>query len=314
MTNGRPKNQKKSDNYLFAIDSKKDLARRLSTKHFSISEDELDALAGDTGNFKLFPKTIKGKVREIQEPKRALQRLHVRVHKILSRLEAPEYLHSTVRGRSYLSNASAHRGDVPVVKIDVKKYFASVPRVAVFKFFLEVMRCRRDVAGLLANMLTFDKHLATGSSASPILAYYVFQGMFDEIEKLATSKGLTMTCYVDDITLSGAGANRGVLNDVRKIIARYGLRSHKMCKFEAMQPKVITGVCNSSTGKRVPNSLHLKIADGFKELKELRAYENAETVLKPLLGRLEAAGQIDPAFRDQARTLRTQFKAGSWVF
>ena len=45
------------------------------------------------------------------------------------------------------------------------------------------MKCRRDVAGLLADMLTFEAHLPTGSAASPIIAFYAFKPMFDEIEQ-----------------------------------------------------------------------------------------------------------------------------------
>ena len=46
--------------------------------------------------------------------------------------------------------------------------------------------------------------------------------MFDEIEQIALAHGLTMTCYVDDMALSGPRANKAALFEVRKIIARYG--------------------------------------------------------------------------------------------
>ncbi len=44
--------------------------------------------------------------------------------------------------------------------------------------------------------------------------------MFSEIELLAKTCSLKMTCYVDDLTLSGPRAIKRTLFEVRKIIAR----------------------------------------------------------------------------------------------
>ena len=126
---------------------------------------------------------------------------------------------------------------MPAIKIDVKRFFPSVTRAAIFNFFNGPLKCRRDVAGLLADLLTFEAHLATGSAASPIIAFYAFKSMFDEIARLATSNALTMSCYVDDMTLSGVRANRRQLFEIRKIIARHGLKSHKAHAFTACNLK-----------------------------------------------------------------------------
>lgn len=297
--------------WLFAISSKKDLARRLSTEKSMVTVADLERLAADKGNFRLFTIRQGLKGRDVQEPKRDLQRLHSRIHKLLSRVQVPEYLHSAVKGKSYLTNARAHDLDVPLIKIDVKKFFPSVSRRAVYKFLVEVMQCRRDVAGLLAEMLTYNSRLPTGSSSSPIIAYYAFKPMFDEIAAVSAQHGLKMTCYVDDITLSGENASRKVLNEIRHIIAKNGLQSHKMKLFSAAQAKVITGVCNTPVGERVPNRLHFKIHEGFKRLTAPNSASEVTKILQQLLGRMEAARQIDPVFGHRARTLRAQMKAGS---
>jgi RNA-directed DNA polymerase len=296
------------DCWLYAIASKRDLAHRLSTDHFAVSVKDLEKLARDAGNFKLFSIQANNSERRVQEPKHALQRLHTRIHKLLSRIIVPEYLHSAVKGRSYLTNARTHSRDVPTIKIDVKKFFQSVPRVAIFKFFSDTMKCRKDVAGLLADLLTFNAHLPTGSSASPIISYYAFKLMFDQLYELATAHGLTMTCYVDDITFSGANASHSVLYEAHKTIAKHGLKSHKMKVFSASQPKVITRVCNTPEGERVPNKLHLKINKGFTDLRAASSAEEKAKTLRPLLGRLEAARQIDPIFGARAKTLRSKMR------
>jgi hypothetical protein len=208
-----------------------------------------------------------------------------------------------VRGKSYVSNAAAHDPKMPTIKIDVKKFFPSVSRVV----FAGPLGCRRDVAGLLADILTFDAHLPTGSAASPIIAYYSFKPMFDEIAQFAESLGLTMTCYVDDMALSGPRANKGALYAIKGIIARHGLKSHKAYAFSSSQPKVVTGVCNTMAGPRVPNKLHLKIKNGFDALAQARNPVEEDKVLRPLLGRLEAAAQIDPTFKARAKTVRAKY-------
>jgi hypothetical protein len=241
-------------------------------------------LSRDVGNYRLFPKLLNGKIRDIQEPKRRLQKLHLRVHKLLSRVEVPSYLHSAVRGRSYLTNANAHDPAVPAIKIDVKKFFQSVPREAIRRFFSDTLMCRSDVAGLLSDILTYRAHLPTGSSASPIMAYYAFKQMFDQIEALARLRRVDMTCYVDDMTMSGANATRQLLYEVHKLVATHGLRTHKMHYFRANQPRVITGVCGTRAGRRVPNKLHLRIKQGFDRWRDAANPIEKEAALRTLFG------------------------------
>ncbi|GLK83177.1 reverse transcriptase family protein [Ancylobacter defluvii] len=301
------------DCWLFAVASKEDLARRLSTDRQKISVSDLERLSADAGNYRLFSIRQGTKERPVQEPKRELQQIHARIHRLLSRVVVPEYLHSAVKGKSYLTNAREHGHGISIIKIDVKKFFPSVPRFRVFTFFKIVMKCRKDVSGLLADLITFDQRLPTGSSASPIIAYYAFKPMFDEISRFAESAGLKMSCYVDDMTFSGSNANRFNLYEIHKIISKYGLKSHKMKYFVDQEPKIITGVCNTPSGERVPNKLHLKISIGFEELRAAKSHTSAVKLLRPLLGRLDAAGQIDPRFRARALTLRSTFKTKSRI-
>ncbi|MGY3475734.1 reverse transcriptase family protein [Bradyrhizobium ottawaense] len=298
--------------WLYAISSPADLAHRLSIPRHKLKASDLSPLARDAGNYRLFQiEDGNGKSRAIQWPKRRLQTLHARVHTLLSRVAVPAYLYSAVRGKSYVDNASAHNPLVPTIKIDVKKFFPSVSRAVIFDFFFQRMRCRRDVAGLLADILTFDAHLPTGGAASPIIAYYSFKPMFDEIHKFALSQGLIMTCYVDDLTLSGVRASKNTLHEIGKIISRSGLKSHKARAFAASQPKVITGVCNTKSGRRVPNKLHLKIKKGFDDLTAAKTPLEINRIAQPLLGRLRAAGQIDPKFRARADTVSANIAASS---
>ena len=175
---------------------------------------------------------------------------------------------------------------------------------AVFRFFHETLRCRRDVAGLLASLVTYQGRLPTGSSSSPIISYYAYKPMFDELHQLAAEYDLSMTCYVDDVTMSGARATRKIQFEAHKIIGRYGLKSHKMKKFSPNEPRIVTGVCITPGGDRVPNRLHLKIKQGVDKLVSAPSLLLQDQARRSLIGRVEAAGQIEPKFRTWAREIR----------
>ncbi|KWV93273.1 hypothetical protein AUC45_03940 [Erythrobacter sp. YT30] len=233
----------------------------------------------------------------MEEPPPVLQALHRRIHRYLAKIEVPEYLHSAVKGRSYITNAKAHVGVGPMVKIDVKKFFPSVPQHRVMQFFRDTMLCAADVAGLLANLLCRNGRLPTGSSASPIISYYSFKAMFDEIEGLCVANQLTMTCYVDDITISGAGANRALLHDVRQIITRNGLASHKAKFFDQSRPKEVTGVIVKGNGIDLPHSRWKAIKESIREVKKAGSDEERLALYPALISRLHEASQIDPSCR-----------------
>jgi RNA-directed DNA polymerase len=251
-------------------------------------------------------------VRWIEEPKARLQRIHGRVHQLLSRVDLPQYVHGVRNGHSYITNARQHLGNGETVKLDLEKFYMSVRSGAVASLFEKQMGCVPDVAGLVARLLTYKGHLPTGSKSSPILSYFTHKGSFDAIAALAAERRLTMTFYVDDIVISGAGAHRGLMASARRIISAHGLRSHKLRHFAAKRPKIVTGVMVAYEGLRLPNRRHQRIKDGYTELH--RAVDSVDKlkVLNWLGSLVHEAAQIDPRHRPSAiqlDTLRRQLRA-----
>jgi hypothetical protein len=299
---------------LFAVSSPQMLAARLSTPRRLVTVEELEAFATQTGHYSIreTPKPHGG-FRKIEEPKKRLQEIHGRIHSLLSRVTLPDYVHSVRKGRSYITNARQHLGRGETVKLDIEKFYPSVRRAAIANFFVAQMLCAKDVSALLGRLLTIDGHLPTGSRASPILSYFVNRLMFDEIAACATSRGLTMTLYVDDMCLSGAGANNAAIRAVRGIVSKYGLRSHKLHQFNRKRPKVITGVVVIGDELRLPNRRHLRIRDGYRALHAAETVDAKLEVLKTLTSQLHEAAQIDPRYRPSAiqlDQLRNKLKAG----
>ncbi|WP_439634702.1 reverse transcriptase family protein [Glycocaulis sp.] len=282
---------------LYKVTSPADLARRLE-----VELCDLEELANRHDNYKRFD-AGKTKKRPVQEPKDRLKKIHQKIARWLSRIETPDYLHSAIRGRSYITNASAHRADVNLIKVDIKSFFNNVRAHSVYLFFLHYMKCRADVSMLLAKILTVDGHLATGSSVSPILSYFAHKPMFDEIAQLSNELDLTFTVYVDDMCLSGEQAVRRTLFNVRQIIHRHGLSSHKCRYFPAGVPRVVTGNALTPKGTRLPHPRHLKIKKAFEELERLPAGSAREKAVNALKSRLYEAAQLEPVWAERARSL-----------
>ena len=238
--------------------------------------------------------------RQIQRPKPQLEKVHRRAGILLARIETPEFLHSAVKGRSYISNADRHASDKPTVKIDIRKFYPSTRAQAVFHFFRDRMHCDGDVSGILARLLTVDGHLATGSSASPILSYFAYEDMFGEIEDLSVQRKCEMTCYVDDMVFTGSGATRRLLYDLIQVVRRYRLWGHKTKVFKARQPKVITGVAVTKVGRRLPNQRQRTIVEETAALRAAETDAERLAIMRCLTGRLFEAAQVDPTWRTRA--------------
>ncbi|RMF10779.1 MAG: RNA-directed DNA polymerase [Alphaproteobacteria bacterium] len=261
---------------------------------FFLQPHELDLLLDANENYIRW--TDKKTGREIQRPKPLLEKVHRRAGMLLSRIETPDFLHSAIKGRSYISNAQRHMPDEPTAKIDVRKFYPSARAQAVFHFFRDRMLCDGDVAGMLARLLTVDGHLATGSSVSPILSFFAYEDMFTDIEALAIERGCEMTCYVDDMVFTGPGATRRLIYDIIQIVRQYRLWGHKTKLFKPGQPKVITGVAVIRVGQRLPNRRQKTIADEMDVLKSTRDDAERLAIIRRLLGRLYEAAQVDSSW------------------
>ena len=141
--------------------------------------------------------------RHIEEPIEATLRIHYMLLKFFDSISRPDLVHSARRGRSYISNASAHlRSLGAVVVMDIRKFYENTTYEQVKRFFFRDLGCALDVAKHLASVCTVNGHLPTGSCLSPLLSYFVHGRMFAEIEQLCTNRGTVMTLYIDDMTFS----------------------------------------------------------------------------------------------------------------
>ena len=70
------------------------------------------------------------------------------------------------------------------------------------------------------------------------------------------------------------------------------------------KPRIITGVCITKSGLRVPFSLKRKIAANVRLVKSNQDEQTRRNSALQLVGRLDAAGQIEPTYRNRAKQAR----------
>ena len=258
---------------LYKVGSKKRLALILN-----VPLAQLLDLAKSSANYKVFLRKEeicpftgkKTKERWVQEPKSRLRYVHDRIRKLLSKITAPAYCHSAIKGRSYVTNAAHHLTGRSVGEFervgtfDIRRYYPSTSRSSIRNFFAGRLLCAPDVADLLTNLCCYrgtDSSLAgtglpTGSPLSPILSLYANKPMFDTLDELATRHELVFTCYVDDLTFSGAVLPVGLRNTVARVLHSFGhqIASDKTRLFTREQAMHVTGTVIKNKEVMVPHA------------------------------------------------------------
>lgn len=293
------------DSVFFKLKSKKKLAGILRS-----SVGELKQLSNDA-NYNRYEEKSSGKPRNIEHPTGRLEVVHTRIASLLCRIEQPYYVHSGIKGRSYLSNARMHVGSHPVLVTDLKSFFQNTKKQSAFYFFYNVLECSPDVAEILSNLCTCDNHIPTGSRISMPLAFWSNALMFKKLAALSELNNITMTVFVDDLTFSGHKVTRQFKQRVRKIISEHSHAMHslKTRLYLATDTKIITGVAVTSEGINVANRHHRSIYEdmeqwiAIRDSKELLQLKGQLT--RRLLGKLNSQAQIDCRFKDKARTVKT---------
>ena len=116
------------------------------------------------------------------------------------------------------------------------------------------------MAAILANPLTVDERLATGSTISPILSFFAFYDMWLAIGRIAEEAGCVLTVYMDDVTLSGDSVPKRVVWAVRKQIHSRRLHYPKERHFTGGVAEV-TGTLIRDGKMAVPNRQRKKACD-----------------------------------------------------
>ena len=246
-------------------------------------------------NYRVF--TDKDSGRTIQDPKPALKLIHKKLANLLSHIITPDYLHSGVKTKSYVTNATSHKQTPQfALKMDIHKFYQSCQKEFIFKAFKYDFKMPDDIAWLMADLVSYNGFIPTGSPVSQLIAFYTYKRTFDEINLLAKKQDIIFSLYVDDLSFS---STKEIPNNIESLVyqelkkVNLPIKSKKTKRYSnPKQYKIITGCAISPDGSlKVPNKLRKDIIEGYGRLNN-QVLNNAE--IKSLNGKIQAARQIEP--------------------
>lgn len=257
-----PRTHPLNQSSLYKLTRRAKLARLLG-----LTNGQLRSLSRNSSRLyreKDIPKKDGQGLRHIEDPAKLLKVTQRRIADILAKITPPKFLYCPVKRRCYVTNAAQHRGNRVVKSLDIKKYFPNTKAQRVFWFFATVMQCERDIAATITSLACFDGHLPTGSPLSPIMAFYAHYDMWSKIEEVCDRHAITLTVYIDDITVSGEKVPETAMWEIKQAIHGTGLRYHKEKEFFD-RPAEVTGVFVKGSQLSAPD----------KQYKKLRIAESA---------------------------------------
>lgn len=252
----------------------------------------------------------KGKKRKTETPIRVMRRLHNRFQSLLSRIEPPGYLHSGTKGRSYITNASAHAGQPQNFQVDISKFYQSTTWHQVYLCFIERFACSKDVAGILATLFTYQGHIPTGSPVSSLLSFFTHQSMFDQLFCDAKQNDLTMTVLQDDVSFSGQKISECFRALVRRTIKARGLnpkRAKQRYYHGGRSPKV-TGIVLTNEGLRAPWSRHHQLRKAIDRFDQADSPEDIRKTYQQAVGRLSEIERVQGKIFDLKERLKSKYQ------
>lgn len=234
-----------------------------------------------------------GGVRRIEAPHENLKAVQKRIAVLLQRIAPPSYLMAPVKKRSYVHNAAVHLGSRAFRLLDIEDFFPSCSDKKVYWLFHKKMRCAPDVAAILTKLATFNGHLPQGSPCSPILAYFAYIEMWEEIHAIVSSSGCRLSIYADDITISGEMVYERDIWKVKQALHRHGHRySQRKERSLVMKAADITGVIVSGSELLLPNRQHKKLAEVRRQRQITKPGKLQESLDRKIRGQVAQANQI----------------------
>ncbi|MEX6690234.1 reverse transcriptase family protein [Danxiaibacter flavus] len=216
------------------------------------------------------------KYRDLYPSIHELKTIQKKINVFLQKIQLPDYVYGSVKGRNNIMNAEVHFGNKYFLLVDLKNYFTKISHHQVFDTFL-YFGFSHDVARMLTQLTTYNGCLPQGAPTSPVIANLVFVKTGLKLFDKAQLNNLTFTTYLDDLTFSSR-------NDFKELIPEI-LQEIKSNRFFLNYNKIryrkdfaeVTGVLLSPKGMTVESDMQ-------ERSKESRATKN-------YTDRVKASGQ-----------------------
>ena len=177
-----------------------------------------------------------------------LKNIHRRIKQVFfTKVIFPDYLHGSLRGCDYVTNASLHTNKQILICEDVEKFFPSVTADRVEDVWCGFFGFAPDVAQLLTKLTTKDGVLPQGAIPSSYLANLVLWRHEPLLHAKLAERDITYSRYVDDMAMSSVKhltkeTQTWVIVQVYGMLRKVGLKAgrgkHEI--FSATEPMIAT--------------------------------------------------------------------------
>lgn len=143
--------------------------------------------------------------------------------------EIPDYIYAFEREKSIPVMARLHEGSLQVVSLDIKDYFPSIKQ-NVLKNLMTGIGFGESPARTLSEIMTLGPNVPQGGLTSPKISNIVASRTFGpEIKKYCEERGLALTIYADDVTISSKESfdSKEAIDYVSGVLTRFGFRVNR---------------------------------------------------------------------------------------
>jgi len=145
-----------------------------------------------------------GKPRLIQTPIKPIRDMQETLRPMLDEVYEPwPHVHGFVEGRSAVTNATVHRRQRWILRIDIKDFFPSINFGRVRGMFMAYpFDLPEDVATVLAQICCYKGGLPQGAPTSPVISNLICRGLDKQLAHFARSAHCSYSRYADDMCFS----------------------------------------------------------------------------------------------------------------
>lgn len=236
---------------------------------------------------------LKPKRREIDNPTGELKIAQKRIdNRILKKILLPAGIVGGVKGKSILDNAAFHTKKKIVVALDLKECFPSTHHTNVFTMFRNQLGYGEESASLMTKLTTYNGYVPQGSPCSSSLINLCLLPLYYKLESFANKNKLTISQWVDDITISGDSPEHHIAKFIELIEAQgYACRAKKIKVMRSNKRQEVTGL-----GVNKKPSVTNRIQDIRKMILNARDLkkENLDQQKSVIKGKMQFIRSIDP--------------------
>ncbi len=258
------------------------------------------------------PKKSGNGFRDVYDTRPPLKPLLQRINKVFfERVLFPDYLHGSIRGCDFVSNARVHEGSVTVITEDIKGFFDHITEEHAYAIWGRFFGFGEAPSELLAKLVTNGGRVYQGSPTSSYLANLVLWDIEPRMVEMLGIRGFRYSRFVDDITISHPAAISAEEKTwaIAQVYAMLGSHGFK----PARQKHAIFNGNASRTIMRVNVNEHVTITPAERRQvramvhqieQRVRSGENTpelRQLLSSAIGKIGRIQRLHPGYADKLR-------------